>query len=258
MRLGKYAPFFYQKVKVPTFAELAGKLWSYSGLIQNYGSTTVMTRTMPAAAHEGDVWYSFYCCGGCMELCRIDMLADSAMKRTYINRWTDSGSTARYTELSSDNKTLQGTAAVYGGTLALLKFAVLPKVTDYIFSHMTSGTIMKYYGSAYEGDRDDLAVKTSKITEQSGICLATYRHTPSSPSDTDPNMSVFGFMNTQTSLTMIKGWDTSGWRDTSPLRGYTLSSTSYRVPSSNGSNNARVKSYTLQYLTETWTGEVWV
>lgn len=256
MIYGKYAPIFFQKVKVPSLAGLAAKIWGYQYAIQNFASATTMTLSKPSSAHEGDVWYSFYCVGGCMELCRIVMLSNDTMQRTLIARWTASGSTARYTTLSSDNKTLQGTAAVNGGSLVMLKFSVLPKVTDYLFdpNNIDTGTIMQYYGSAYEGDRDDLAVKTSKITEQSGICLATYRDTPSSGTAN----SVFGFMGTQTSLTMIKGFDSSGWRDTSPLRGYTLSNTSYRVPSSDGTGNARVKSYTLQYLTETWTGEVWV
>lgn len=240
----KYGPLFYQKVKVPTYAELAAKLFSYQFNINNTSEIPSISR--PSSAKGGQVWYSFYAVGGSLELCRINMLADGTMERELIvNVRQDSDVTRRYTQLTSDAKSLQGTASVNAHSLVLMRFAALPKVVSCMLSHLDSNNLTVlhyYYGSAYSADSADLRVKTSDVTAKTdGIAYATYRHTPSSG---DGN-SVFGFVNTQSSLTMIKGGDTNGWRSTSPLRGFTTSNVSYRTPSADGSNNARTKSYSL-------------
>ena len=255
MRMDRRAGLLSNKVRVPTFAELATMITNYKFTIVNNASSAGISVAVPPSAQAGQVWYSFYCVGGSMEICRIPINSDGTMGREFFGCWSpSSGVTKRYTALSSDGLSLQGTENVLGGSLVLLRFSITPKATDYMFTpnNFSTGTLHYYYGS-YVANNTDLQCKTSDITAKSGVCLATYRHTPSSGTGN----SVFGFVNTQTSLTMIKGFDSNGWRTTSPLRGYTSSNVSYRTPSADGSNNARVRAYTLKYLTENWS-EVWV
>ena len=254
MRMNRLTGLYYQGFSVPSFAELFAKVGDFKQAGRSGTSTGTITLT-PSELHDGETWYLFFCVGSSMEIARIDMTS-SSMTKTSLRLVAPGSDTTYASSLNAAGTSIVSNDGVYSGNMSLVWFGskISPDVIDYMFKNATIGTLKSYYNPSNTNTDANLQVAKSTITAKSGIVFASFRDVPSSGTAA----AVFGVAGTQTPGTKIvccigaEMTGSSSFASYSPLREITSSGTAYMVPTRDGSINARVRSYTLKYLTETW------
>ena len=250
MRLSrKLGLFGSQYTGTPTFAKLFGTLRSINSAGAAYASSGT-----PSIANIDDmvgnsVWFSFYCVGASMEISRLQKV-NGTLTKTRIGTYRPSGSTAYTTSLNGTG--ISGDQSVYGFHMSFIKPAYDPDIVEQMFRSANIGTIHYYYSDSYTNAGGSLRVEKASVLSHAGVYYTAFVDVRSS---SGPTNNAWGVGDTQTpSVAPIVGQIGS---DPAPslLREFTSNNVAYIAPAatvSDGSANARVKSYTLKYFTETW------
>lgn len=205
--------------------------------------------------YDGEIWHGFYSVGSSLEISRFQYV-DGALTKTRLGTWRPSGSTAYTTSIDSGGIGLTADQGVYSYHLAVIKFRTGWVTIEKMLQQASIGTIKSYYDSSYTNSNSDLAVEKSSITGRSGAYYTAF--TVYTTGSVLQRLWAGGSAATPSAAPLMgQVNDGSGtastWLTTrSPFRTYTSSDVDYCVPSIDGSANARVKSYTLKYFTETW------
>lgn len=197
----------------------------------------------PSAAAEGEVWYTFFCCGGSLEISRINFGASASMTKTRLSSTAASGETKQTTSISDGQLVTDN--SIYAGLVRWLCFSKFSSdILDYVFSNCYKSYLKYYYGINNTANASDLRVLASTVTAKSGIALAAFVRYYNST-----NTTVFSVTDSKTPTTPIQ-CVIGGSRITD--RAGIYQSGSYLLPTSDGSTTAYNKAYTYVNLYEDW------
>ena len=250
---------------MPTIEQLFGQVFSQAinqaGRSSSSKGSITFTQNPESPYHDG-VYYLFFAAGGSFEVSRLDVYDEAFQSKTLLACASESGATKHYTSISNDGKSIVSDS-VYSGNMSIYEFYKFsPDVVDAMLTN-TKYTILKSRLSSSLTNTDaNLQTPKANIGSE-GVVIASYRDVPSGGTYLGGTQcSVF---HVSTAATVPQKLKCFGTTDENPytvwtgsihgLKEVTTSGVEYILPVSTGqddSANARVRSYTLVQLEETW------
>ena len=191
----------------------------------------------------GDEIFLFYCVDYAITLYYLTKY-NGVITMERVKGWTDLIYYSAY--LKDDHVTVSSNELIYSGIAIFLQWDNIPAETiKQMFLQCSVTKLKSYYSSTLTNTASTLRVATADISAKNGICFAAFADLPSGGTAS----GVWGVTSTSAPSTAIKTYRSSeGMINRSPL----MTSGSYQLPTADGTNTARVRSYTLMNFEETW------